>query len=98
MSWKPIVRPRARLQIAEATDWYDSQTTGLGEDFLHAFENTLESICRNPYQYEVLRGDLRRAVLHRFPYLVIYAVSEDEVIVLRCVHAHRDPQRWLAPS
>ncbi|MGD0023740.1 MAG: type II toxin-antitoxin system RelE/ParE family toxin [Xanthobacteraceae bacterium] len=98
MNWKPIIRPRARLQIAEATDWYDSQTPGRGDDFLRLIEDTIESVCRNPYQYQVLRGDLRRAVLRRFPYLIIYAVSEDEVIVLRCVHAHRDPRRWLSES
>jgi len=98
MNWNPIIRPRARLQIAEAIDWYDSQIPGRGDDFLRSFEGTIESICRNPYQYQVLRGDLRRAVLRRFPYLIIYAVAGDEVIVLRCVHAHRDPRRWLGQS
>jgi plasmid stabilization system protein ParE len=98
MNWKPTIRPRARLQIAEAIDWYDSQEPGRGDDFLGSLQDTIESICHNPHQYQVLRGDLRRAVLRRFPYLVIYGVVDDEVIVLRCVHAHRDPRRWLSQS
>lgn len=80
MNWKPVIRPRARLQIAEATDWYDSQAPGRGDDFLHSFQDAIEAISRNPYQYQVLRGDLQRAVMRRFPYLIIYAVSEDEVV------------------
>lgn len=95
MTWAAIIRPRARLQIAEAVDWYDSQSPGRGDDFLRSLEETIEAICRNPYQFQTLRGDLRRAVLRRFPYLVIYAASEHEVTVLRCVHARRHPRAWL---
>jgi plasmid stabilization system protein ParE len=95
MNWELIVRPRARLQIAEATDWYDTQAPGRGDECLHAIEEVINSIGRNPYQY---RGELRRAVLRRFPYLIIYAISGDEVVVLRCVHARRDPRRWLSQN
>lgn len=95
MTWTAIIRPRARLQIAEAADWYDSQSSGRGDDFLRSFQETIEVICRNPYQFQVLRGELRRVVLRRFPYIVIYAVSESEVTVLRCVHSRRHPRTWL---
>jgi plasmid stabilization system protein ParE len=81
--------------MAEAADWYDSQAPGRGDDFLRSLQHTIESVCRNPYQYQVLRGELRRAVLRKYPYLIIYAVSQDEVTVLRCVHARRDPRTWL---
>jgi plasmid stabilization system protein ParE len=96
VSWKATIRPRARLQIADATDWYDSQSKGRGDDFLHAVEEAIDSICRNPYQYQTIDGDLRRVVIRRFHYLIIYAVSENEVIVLRCVHSHSNPRRWLS--
>ena len=98
MNWELIIRPRARLQIAEAIDWYDTQAAGRGDDFLNAIEEVINSIGSNPYQYQVLRGELRRAVLRRFPYLIIYAISGDEVVVLRCVHARRDPRRSLSQN
>ena len=98
MTWKLVVRPRARLQIAEAFDWYNSQAEGLADDFLRDVERSLEVIWHNPYQYQVLRGDLRRATLRRFPYMIVYAVVDDEVIVLRCVHGRRDPRRWSDQS
>ena len=98
MTWAPIIRPRARLQIAEAADWYDSQSPGRGDDFLHAVQGTIEAVCRNPYQFQIMRGELRRAVLRRFPYLLIYAIAEHEVTVLRCVHARRHPRTWLGQA
>jgi plasmid stabilization system protein ParE len=98
MTWNPVIRPRARLQIADAADWYDRETPGRGDEFLRSLHDTIDSICRNPYQYQVLRGELRRAVLHKFPYLIIYAVSGEEVTVLRCVHGRSDPRRWLGQT
>jgi plasmid stabilization system protein ParE len=71
-----------------------SHATGLGDDFLQAIEQRLETISNNPHQYQLLRGDLRRAIVRPFPYLIVYAISKDEVIVLRCVHARRDQRRW----
>jgi plasmid stabilization system protein ParE len=94
MTWKLVVRLLARLQIAEAADWYDSQSIGAGDKFLHALDSRVEAICQNPYQYQSLRGELRRATLRPFPYMVIYAVQGDEVVILRCIHGRRDPRQW----
>jgi toxin ParE1/3/4 len=91
---KLVVRLQARSEIAEAADWYEQQSVGLGADFLRAIEVTMSSIHHNPEQYQRIRGQTRRAVLRRFPYGVIYIVSDDEVVVLGCVHGRRDPKRW----
>ena len=93
MTWRLVVRPLARLQIAEAADWYDAQSRRLGEEFPQAVEQRLEAIGNNPHQHQVPRGDLRRAIVRPFPYLIVYAVSGDEVIIFRCVHARRDQRR-----
>jgi plasmid stabilization system protein ParE len=42
----------------------------------------------------LVHGEARRAVLRRFPYSVIYAVREDEIVVIACFHGRRDPKRW----
>jgi plasmid stabilization system protein ParE len=49
---------------------------------------------RNPFQYSVVHGEKRRALLRRFPYALTYRASEDEVVILACLHARRDPKRW----
>jgi len=49
---------------------------------------------RNPLTYPVVFGSARRATLRRFPYSVIYEPSEDEILIVACIHGRRDPQRW----
>jgi toxin ParE1/3/4 len=93
-----VFRLQARSEIAEAADWYEQQSIGLGADFLRAVNVTISSIHHNPEQYQRIRGRMRRAGLRRFPYGVVYVLSEDEVIIVGCVHGRRDPKRWQERS
>jgi plasmid stabilization system protein ParE len=78
----------------EAIDWYEKRRKGLGADFLRAFETTMATIERNPYQYQLTEGVVRRAALRRFPYSVMYVVSDQELLVVACFHGRRNPARW----
>jgi toxin ParE1/3/4 len=95
MTWRVIVRPLARLEIAEAIDWYNAQVDGLGDQFLGSVRDSLAMVQRNPLQYQVLQGPFRRARLRRFPYILIYRLGQEEIVVMRCIHGHSDPSRWL---
>ena len=89
-----IIRPAAAAEIDEAYLWYESQRTGLGEEFLVEVNGTLERIGEMPELYAVLRRDTRRAMLGRFQYSLLYRLAGDEVIVVSCFHGKRDPRRW----
>jgi plasmid stabilization system protein ParE len=80
--------------MAEASDWYDARDKGLGDTFLRAFDAATDSILRNPMQYQFIFANARRVGLGKFPYALIYTVTDDEVIVLSCMHTSRDPRRW----
>ena len=89
-----IIRPAAAAEIDEAYLWYESQRTGLGEEFLEEVNGTLERIREMPELFAVLRRDTRRAMLVRFPYSLLYRLVRDEVILVACFHGKRNPTRW----
>ena len=95
MNRRLILRPQAEAEIAEAAVWYEGCGTGLGADFLRAVEAGLAAIQRNPFQYQAVSGELRRAGVRRFPYSLIYRCREHEIIVVACAHGRRDPRRWM---
>ena len=94
MSLPLIVEPEAEAEILEAAVWYDERNETLRTNFLRAVERTLERIQQNPLQYQIIFGQVRRAMLGRFPYGLMYVVSEKEIIVAACSHCRRDPKRW----
>ena len=51
MAAELIVAPEAGQDVAEAHAWYESQRTGLGEEFLNCVDACIEAICRTPYIY-----------------------------------------------
>jgi len=89
-----IIRPEAEAEMVAAGDWYDRERPGLGIEFALAVSNTITAIERNPLQYQVVWGQFRRAGVTRFPYSLIYRVSEQSVTVISCFHGRRSPAVW----
>jgi plasmid stabilization system protein ParE len=94
MSWELVVEPEAEAEIDEASRWYDIQNPGLGADFLRAVGASLAVIQRNPLQYQIVYGEARRAHLRRFPYALIYIVTDREIVIAACIHGRQNPKHW----
>ena len=62
-----FLRKAARADIAEAFQWYDARSTGLGFEFLRAVRVALAGIERAPEQYPLALDDIRKALVPRFP-------------------------------
>jgi plasmid stabilization system protein ParE len=90
------LRPQATAEIKEAYRWYEERRKGLGREFLEALRERLTTIEARPRQYPRIRGDIRRAGLHRFPYSILFIVEPEQTVVLACFHAKRDPKIWHA--
>ena len=89
-----FVEPEAEGEIDEASRWYDSHSPGLGADFLRAVDAVLAAIQDNPHQFQTIYGEVRRAGLRRYPYGLMYVVSDQDIVVVACIHGRRHPKVW----
>ncbi len=96
MSFKVQVRRAAERDVAEAQIWYDTQHDGLGADFHSEISKVFAVLTETPLIYPALYRDARRAIVHRFPYLVWYRVVGEEVTVLACTHARQNPSKFIS--
>ena len=90
------------VEVAEAVDWFDNQSFGLGAEFRQEFEQSLESIGNVPEsfaRFEFLRSrrwrNIRRAVMRRFSYVIVFDVRDAEVLIVAVYHARRRPNYWF---
>ncbi len=95
MSYKLRLQPEARDDIREARLWYEKQRAGLGGEFVQEVEAALGAVRTNPARFSLVYKHFRRALLHRFPYGIVFAVTDDTVQIIACLHARRDPDSWL---
>jgi plasmid stabilization system protein ParE len=92
MSLPVTFRHIARTELVEAVDWYETRKAGLGAEFILALDHLLNRIASSPLQFRRVRGNIRRALMRRFPFAVYFIYSADAVIILAVFHCSRDPQ------
>jgi len=88
------LEPEAEADLADAFSWYESQRPGLGSEFFAEVARLLTAIEAGPERYPIIRGETRRALVHRFPYAVFFVRDSDLIAVTAILHGRRDPKTW----
>ncbi|HEX3108306.1 MAG TPA: type II toxin-antitoxin system RelE/ParE family toxin [Thermoanaerobaculia bacterium] len=92
MKYRIIVRRLAERDLEDAEDWYNGQQSGLGIEFRDTIGDLFGRLAENPRIYPRVYGEVHRAVLRRFPYLVYFVIEHSDVIVLAVLDGRRDPR------
>ena len=88
--------PEARAEFMAAVTYYDEQASGLGAQFVEEVERTVQLIAEQPglgMTVDESRG-LRRWMLRRFPYYLIYRSEPDTTLILAVAHQRKRPGYW----
>ena len=83
---------RASDELVEAMAYYDQQRPGLGNELLLELDATLTTMTNYPAAWPLIKNDVRRALLSRFPYGVLYRVRDGEITVAALMDLRRDPK------
>jgi plasmid stabilization system protein ParE len=84
----------AALEVIEAAGFYERECPGLGATFLDEVQTALRTLGEFPEGAPLLRGRLRRKVLLRFPYILMYSVRAGQIRILAVAHEKRRPFYW----
>lgn len=91
-----VVRQGAETDVADAQLWYTREGHHLGIAFVEEFARTVERISERPDQFPEVDRDVRRALLHRFPYATYFVRRVDSAILIAVLHQRRRPDVWRA--
>jgi len=68
--------------------------SGLGDDFLDDVQHAIGRLCEYPQAGETVPSGLKRMLLYRFPFSIIYSVEKDLILVIAIAHHGRRPNYW----
>lgn len=90
------LKPAAIADVAAALKYYEDPQPGLAGEFLDAFDGVLRRLALFPESATTVEDSdpVRRARLRRFPFGVFYLAEGERIVVLRVMHAARDPDNW----
>jgi hypothetical protein len=86
----------AESELNEAAAYYESQVKGLGTAFLAQVERSTKLIQQNPESFPRILKDVRRKILLRFPYSMMYSIVGDTIHILAIANQKRRPFYWQA--
>lgn len=85
----------AQQELADAFFWYNAQAVNLGYDFLDEFDRAIRRSVTFPLGCPEIDPGLRRCLLNRFPYGLIYGLDGETLVVVAVAHLHRKPSYWI---
>jgi len=87
--------PFAEIELSEAVDYYEDVEPGLGYDFLIEVYSAIRRAMDYPKAWAALEGDIRRSMVRRFPYGVLYSEEADGILVVAVMNLRREPRYWI---
>jgi plasmid stabilization system protein ParE len=86
--------PEAELELIEAALHYELQVPGLGERLESEVRRATDLLLDHPEIGQLVDPDLRRFVLPRFPFTLIYSATSDVLRIEVVAHQSRLPGYW----
>jgi toxin ParE1/3/4 len=86
--------PDAQDELISAARFYEDHTGGLGLDFVLTVQRTYERVLDFPRSGTPLGRRLRRVLVPKFPYGLLYRIEPDRIYIVAVMHLHRRPGYW----
>jgi len=86
--------PAAEREFISAARFYERHTRGLGLQFISVVQRTTERLLDHPAIGRRFGRRLRRVLLPKFPYGLVYRIDDDRIYIVAVMHLHRRPNYW----
>ena len=86
--------PEADAELTEARRWYSHKRQDLDLEFMQCIDDVLAQVVRSPNFFPVVYRNLRRAIVRRFPFAVLYEITANEIHVIAVFNSRRNTEVW----
>ena len=88
------IHPAALEEAEAAMAWYGKRSRAAAEAFLNELDRAITQISQHPERHQLYEFKTRRAVLHRFPYLIVFREGTEGIEIIAVAHGRRRPGYW----
>ena len=90
-----VFHPLAERELIAAAKFYEGHAPGLGANFIRQVERALADVVAHPNAGSLFAGStVRRRLMQRFPFGVVYEVEAENIAVIAIMHLRRRPGYW----
>lgn len=85
----------AKQEFLDSKNYYEEQQEGLGDKFQYEIKNSVNRIQNFPTTFVKINSNIRKCVVNKFPYNLLYSIENDHILILAVAHHHRKPDYWV---
>ena len=82
---------RARRELLDSYRWYEDQQDRLGDRFEKAIYTAAQKVAKAPEMYAVRYRNFRQIQLKKFPFLLVFQIKKDTILITSVFHTKRNP-------
>ena len=86
----------ADAELLEAVGYLEAQAAGLGERFLREVIHAEGILAQFPESGSPIRPGIRKWIVRKFPYSLMYSIEPGGIVVLAVAHHSRRPEYWVS--
>ena len=86
--------PEAEVEFNKAIEYYEKIEPGLGIEFAIEVYATIQRSVAFPNAWPIIGGDIRRSLVRRFPFGILYSQESEGIYIAAVMNLHRDPEYW----
>ena len=94
MTRRAVFHDLAKKELNEAARYYEGECAGLGAAFLNEIEQSIEFIMEHPEGAPLVAETVRRKLIRRFPFGLLYSVQPGTLRILAVMNQKRRPSYW----
>lgn len=87
-----VIKPLAIDAAADAYNWYEQQSEGLGDAFVRELDKCFDKLEQTPLSYSKVHQHFRQLIMDKFPYVLVFEIIKKEVVVYAVFHTSRNPK------
>ncbi|MGM0460492.1 MAG: type II toxin-antitoxin system RelE/ParE family toxin [Bacteroidota bacterium] len=89
--------PEAENEFSEAISYFEDQQRNLGIDFSAEVHKTIQRIKANPRSWTIISRSIRRILVHRFPFGILYHydLKSAHIYIVAVMHLRKKPGYWI---
>lgn len=82
-------------EAAQAFTWYLARSDAAAQNFATQLQKSLNEVGERPTSFPVYLAGTRRALLNKYPYLIVFRETQDQIQIIAIAHGHRKPGYWI---
>lgn len=89
--------PEAENEFSKAINYFEDQQRELGLDFSTEVYKTIQRLKANPRSWTKVSGSIRRILVHRFPFGILYHYDPKtaHIYIVAVMHLRKKPGYWI---